>query len=372
MHVSIIGGGVFGLSAAHELALRGHRVELHEAGDIPATAASSHDVSKAGRLVYGTGTATWGPRFVDALERWRDLERAAGVPLFRTTGFLALATEWRDGGFEAESARALRTLGQPHEVLDQKDVARRFPGLAVHGVAAALLDPQGGCFDPDACLRALRRAAEARGAAIRIGARAADPEALAGDAVLITAGAWLGELARGLPLPLAVTRQDEVFFRPRDAAAARALPVWSFDIAGAGFYGFGAAASADGSGLAKVACHGAGPPRTPPRPDGPSAPLAAEPLEAARIGRFVADRLPCLDPAPAASRTCMYTMTPDGNFLFDRVPGSGRVFAAGGGSGHAFKFGPLLGVWAADLVEGKPVPREFALDRAAAAGRTVV
>jgi sarcosine oxidase len=78
---------------------------------------------------------------------------------------------------------------------------------------------------------------------------------------------------------------------------------------------------------------------------------------------YARDRLPGLDPAGLAAETCLYTMTPDEDFVLDRA---GPLVVGGGCSGHAFKFGPLLGEFLADLALGLdiPVPRErFALRR---------
>ena len=58
--------------------------------------------------------------------------------------------------------------------------------------------------------------------------------------------------------------------------------------------------------------------------------------------------LPGLDPAPVAAERCVYDSTADGDFVLDRV---GRIVVGCGTSGHAFKFGPLLGELLADLAE---------------------
>jgi sarcosine oxidase len=81
----------------------------------------------------------------------------------------------------------------------------------------------------------------------------------------------------------------------------------------------------------------------------------------------VADRLPGLDPAGFAAETCLYTMTADEDFVLDR---EGRLVVAAGCSGHAFKFGPLLGDMLADLAVGNgtdSIHQRFSLSRAALA-----
>jgi sarcosine oxidase len=60
--------------------------------------------------------------------------------------------------------------------------------------------------------------------------------------------------------------------------------------------------------------------------------------------------LPAVDPAPVATDRCVYDNSADTDFVLDRV---GRVVVGCGTSGHAFKFGPLLGELLADLAEDR-------------------
>ena len=53
MDVVVAGAGVFGATAAWELARRGHRVRLFDPGPIPYPTAASTDISKIVRLEYG-------------------------------------------------------------------------------------------------------------------------------------------------------------------------------------------------------------------------------------------------------------------------------------------------------------------------------
>jgi len=82
---------------------------------------------------------------------------------------------------------------------------------------------------------------------------------------------------------------------------------------------------------------------------------------------YVRDRLPGLDPAPLLPETCLYTLTADEDFVLGR---EGPVVAGTGCSGHAFKFGPLLGEILAALALGEPPPVDltrFSLARQALA-----
>ena len=84
--------------------------------------------------------------------------------------------------------------------------------------------------------------------------------------------------------------------------------------------------------------------------------------------RFVEAFFPHLDPAPFLNDHCLYTSTPDLDYVIDTVPGFPNVVLAGGGSGHAFKMGPAIGDAAAALALGVKPPlslETFRLDRPA-------
>jgi sarcosine oxidase len=113
----------------------------------------------------------------------------------------------------------------------------------------------------------------------------------------------------------------------------------------------------------KVASHLPGPAVDPD--DGPF--TAISPVSEEAAAAFARERLPGLDPAGLAPETCLYTMTADEDFVLDRA---GPLVVGGGCSGHAFKFGPLLGDMLADLAAGTEpsLPRgRFALSRPALA-----
>jgi sarcosine oxidase / L-pipecolate oxidase len=71
--------------------------------------------------------------------------------------------------------------------------------------------------------------------------------------------------------------------------------------------------------------------------------------------RFLADTIPSLQHATIDStRMCLYCDTWDSNFYITYVPFADNLFIAAGGSGHGFKFAPLLGDIIADAIEHRP------------------
>ena len=68
-----------------------------------------------------------------------------------------------------------------------------------------------------------------------------------------------------------------------------------------------------------------------------------------RVQKDLVKYLPLADPEPSFSETCLYTVTRDSHFILDILPNHPRVVVGGGGSGHAFKHGPVIGEILADL-----------------------
>ncbi|KAF5383448.1 hypothetical protein D9757_006120 [Collybiopsis confluens] len=66
------------------------------------------------------------------------------------------------------------------------------------------------------------------------------------------------------------------------------------------------------------------------------------------------------------TRLCWYNDSPDGDWIIGHHPKNSSILFATGGSGHAFKFFPVIGRIVADAVQGVLDPelvRKFALDR---------
>jgi sarcosine oxidase / L-pipecolate oxidase len=129
----------------------------------------------------------------------------------------------------------------------------------------------------------------------------------------------------------------------------RRFPVFAADISRTGYYGF----PASSEGIVKIANHGIG--RT-MHPE--AAEREVQDAESAALHAFLAEWLPELEPAAIPStRVCVYCDTHDQHFWIAADPERPGLVVAAGGSGHAFKFTPLLGEWIADALEGKVIER---------------
>ena len=368
MEVAVVGAGVIGSATARALAARGTRVVLLEQFGLGHDRGSSHGATRIFRVAYPD--SGYLRMSLAAREGWARLAREAGEELLVTTGGLDA------GPGAARCAAALAECGVAHEWLAGGDLAARFPGIAVRPGERMLFQADAGVLLAARAVAALQRLAGRDGAELRDRTAVLSLEArgdgvllrtaageIAARAVVIAAGGWCAALlaeAVGRVPRLTATLQQVHYFAslPGRDWAWPTLIEWSET--SALWYAVPAAGGAPG---VKVASHLPG--RAVDAGSGPFGEL--DPRLAEEVADYVRDRLPGLDPAGLAAETCLYTMTADEHFVLDR---EGPFVVGGGGSGHAFKFAPLLGEMLADLALGKDtrIPRaRFALSRPALA-----
>ena len=286
----------------------------------------------------------------------------------------------RTGGLDAgpgaeQCAAALEDCAVDHCWLAAEDLRDRFPGIAPRPGERMLFQPDAGVCHAAHTVAALQRLALRDGVPIRartpvldiaprgdrVVLRTPAGEISAGVAV-IAAGPWSERLlARAVArVPrLTVTLQQVRYFRPNDTSGAwPTLVEWQPE--GLVWYAVPMVGGAPG---VKVAAHVPG--RAVNPRDGPFGEI--DPVLEDQAVQHVRARLPGLEPAGLAPETCLYTMTADEDFVVNR---EGPVVVGAGCSGHAFKFGPLLGEMLADLALGKDTGigcRRFSLSRPALA-----
>jgi monomeric sarcosine oxidase len=364
--VAVLGAGVFGAWTAHHLRRWGKEVVLVDAYGPANSRASSGGESRIIRMGYGADEVytRWAMR---ALELWQEFFMRVAQPLFVPTGFLWLVPE---GSCQDENTEAcFRKLGVKFEKLSREELERRYPQVNFGAIAWGMLEISSGVLLARRAVHAVVQAAMKNGveyASLAVASpsgrgRLESVRASRGDAIyagtfVFACGPWLGklfpELLRDRVFP---TRQEVYFFGvpPGDRRfAPPALPAW-YDRREE-FYGVPVI---EERGF-KVACDGHGPAFD---PDTGNRVVTAEGLEAARA--FLARRFSALKAAPVVeTRVCQYENTSNGDFLVDRHPDFENVWLVGGGSGHGFKHGPMLGEYVAErIVEGGTLEPRFTL-----------
>jgi sarcosine oxidase len=350
--VAIIGLGTMGSFAAVELAKRGCSVAGFDQFTPPHGRGSHSGATRIYRVAYAEGSG-YVPLAQKAGVLWDHVSEETGKQLLHRTGMLYMGAP--DGTFLREVAGSASAYQLPIEALTADDVARRYPAFQIPGNYAGLVDPQAGWIDVDAAIASSLARAKDLGVECFFDQRvqrwnaAANEvqvhlqnETISASSLIITAGAWASDLLHGLGLPLKVKRKVIAWFDPQDPEpfAAGRIPIFAF--ADDWTYGFPAVA---GMGV-KMAIHAGGDYLA--SPDGPIA--AAGPEDLDPLIATAAKYIPKLGNRVARATTCLYTMTPDDDFIVDHHPEFKNVVFAAGFSGHGFKFAPVMGAALADLV----------------------
>jgi sarcosine oxidase len=368
---AVLGLGGIGSAAAYRLSWRAPgEVIAFDRFELGHSRGASEDHSRIIRRSYNT------PGYVrlasEAYRAWEEVEAQSGADLVLRTGGLDL---WPEGAAipRADYADSLRAEGVPFEELDAEEVMRRWPPWRLDDGTRAIFQEDGGVVAASLANRVHRDLAAAHGAvlrdrarvtAIRDGGGELEVEA-AGDryrvgSLVVATDAWTNQVLATLdarPLPLTMTREQVVYLENGADFAPERFPVWIW-MDDPSFYGV----PSFGDPGPKVGQDLGGPLLDDPdsRGDEPD-PLALE-----RVRRFAEERLPAAGP-PRTVRACTYTLTPDRDFVLDRVPGHPDVLVALGAA-HGFKFAAWFGEVLADLaVDGRTESdiSSFAMDRPA-------
>jgi sarcosine oxidase len=362
--VVVCGLGAMGSAALYQLARRRVRVLGLERFAPGHDRGSSHGATRIFRLGYFEH-----PSYVPLLRRaqalWRELEAASGRPLLHVTGIAEIGAP--DGVLVPGTLASTRQHGLRHEVLTAPELARRFPAFRVPPDYVAVVQPDGGFVEVEPSLAAQIALATAAGAELRAGERvtAIEPGAggvrivtergtVAAKAAIVAAGPWTGSLLPGLSAPLRVTREVTAWFEPADATpfAPGRFPVFIIENRHGMHYGV----PPHGGAGVKAAKHHHRDQAV--DPDGYDRTVSAD--DERLIRAALADHIPAANGRLLAAKTCLYTMTPDGDFLIDRLPGHPNVIVASPCSGHGFKFAPVIGEILADLATGGTTRHDIA------------
>jgi sarcosine oxidase len=352
--VAIVGLGGMGSAIAAHCAARGASVigleqfqPVHDLG-------ASHGKSRMIRKAYFEDPA-YVPLVLRAYELWRKLERDSGEEILRLTGVLSVGEESSE--IIAGTRRAAKDHGLALESLSRGEVKARYPTLELLKDEAAIFEPDGGVLNPERAVAAHLQMARAKRAELRFGVamesweasgsgfelRLSDEAKVTANKLVLALGPWFQEALESLGVRIRVQRNVQAWFSPATKAYdASRFPGFLLDRRGlaAPLYGF----PDFGDGI-KAAYHGLG--------DLTDAQHVDRTVNLARDVEPIVRELERWMPGAAGTfleaKPCMYTLTPDGNFVIDRHPKHAGVTLCGGFSGHGFKFAPVIGEIGADL-----------------------
>jgi sarcosine oxidase len=349
----VLGLGGIGSGAAYWLSRRlGSDVLGIEQFELGHGKGGSEDHSRIIRLSYHT------PEYVElaklAFDAWEQVEVDSGEPVVLRTGGLDISPA--DAVIPLDDYRSsLTAAGVGYEELDAAEIMRRWPQWRLPEDVTALFQERTGLAMASRANATHRFLARENGATLIDDAPVTSIREVAGEvevvadgvtyraaSLVIAAGAWsnpaLGHF--GVQFPLDVSLEHVVYTTPVDPLAyhPNRFPVWIW-MDEPCFYGF----PIFGEPAVKTAWDRCG---LMVDPDARSFEPDADTV--ATIRRFAADHLPGSDVGVHLAKNCLYTLTPDRDFVIDRVPGTEKVYCAIG-AGHAFKFASLIGRLLTDL-----------------------
>lgn len=296
---------------------------------------------------------------------WQDLEHETGKRLLCLNGGVDIAANADSRSSLKEIASRLRSRRCLFEIFDGTTLRRRYPQWQCSPSIYAIYSPNEGILRSDYCMDAalvigkkykLLMLDNSHVTGIEPGKsgtiliRLFSGETYRTQKLVIAAGPWMPKILKrfGIKLPLRVFQFQTVYFAPRrnlELFLPENFPVWGWE--GAQFvYGF---PMFERKGI-KVAFHS----------DGrylknlgefrqtPSTDLIK------RLRLFLNNHLPDAEGKDFGATTCLYTNTPDDDFVMDTVPGFPQIAYFTGCNGYAFHCAPALGKTLVELVcEGK-------------------
>jgi sarcosine oxidase len=356
--VAIIGLGTMGSFAAVELATRGLSVIGLDQFTPPHGRGSHSGSTRIYRVAYPEGSG-YVPLTQHAGALWDQAAEKLGHKLLHRTGVLYMGPP--EESFLREVADSASTHHLEVESLTAAEVHRRYPVFKIPENHAGLLDAQAGWLDVDASITSSLAYARSLGVECRFdqpvkGWDASEQEvhihlekeSITAAQLIVTAGAWAGALLADLQLPLTVKRKVVAWFDPLapELFAPDRVPVFAFP---ENFtYGF---PNLPGLGVRLAEHLGGDYLPDADSPVSPPGPADLDPL-AAIAARYIPGLADSHDQARSRitrSAICLYTMTPDEDFIVDHHPKFKNVIFAAGFSGHGFKFAPSIAVALADL-----------------------
>jgi len=369
--VIVVGLGAMGSAALYQLSKHDARVLGIDQFDPPHDRGSSHGETRLTRLGIGEGRH-YVPFAIRSHEIWRELEAATGEKLLTVTGGLFFSGEEQGSpvhgaaDFIGETVAAAQAFDIEHEVLDHQQLNERFPQFRYSGRERGYYEPDAGFVAPEKCIEVQLRCAQKMGAEVRTHEPVHRVEPLSdgtarvltesgaytAQRVILSAGSWL---SRFLP-PIhhdkfKVYRQSLYWIEVEGSIEEfhpERFPVFirTDRLRDDVLYGFPANDGPHGG--IKIAteyydstCN----------PEIGCTPVSAEEqrqmLEFS--SRFLRVGARCI-----RATSCLFTVTPDGEFVIDHHPDHSQLILASPCSGHGFKHSAAVGELLAAMGLGLP------------------
>ena len=363
--VIVLGVGSMGSATCYNLAKEGIKILGLEQFDIPHDLGSHAGQSRIIRKAYFEH-----PDYVPLLEKaylnWKELENVSGSQVYYKTGLLYT------GNKNDVMMKGVRQSASEYKVpvdeLSTEEAGKRFHQFSIPDDYDILFEPDAGFLAPEKAIMLYTEQAILNGAVIKTGEKAIEWKIVGNDIkvttnnasytckkLVITAGPWAGKMVPGLSSKLTITRQVIAWVNPKkqEPFGLGHFPCWLIadETKPGAFYGFPSlpVETFGGPMGLKLAYHYPGTVTDPDAVDRTTN-QEDEDLLVNALHKFIPEAYK----STYVMKTCLYTNTPDENFILDILPDNDKVVIATGFSGHGFKFVSVVGQVMTDLaIRGK-------------------
>jgi sarcosine oxidase len=355
----VVGVGGIGSAACYWAARAGARVLGLEQFGLYHSNGASQDHSRIIRLAqFEEPYASLAP---GAYRTWTDVENESGVQLVRKTGGLIIEDVSARAGLDTGDrniegyVRAFRHHGVDFSLYSADEVMARWPQYTLRGDEIAIYQKESGLVDAGKGIAVHVALARSRGAVINentpVRALRSTPvgvEVVTDDAtylarhVITAADGWTNEILPpgAAPIPYVVTQEQVTYYATQNLAdfAPEKFPVFMWH-GTENFYGF----PVYGEVATKLGQHLGGHHVT-----ARSRTFVPDSIRIERQRNFLTERIPAFLGPELYTKTCLYTIPPDNNFVLGPLTSDPRICVFIG-AGHAYKFASLMGQILADL-----------------------
>jgi N-methyl-L-tryptophan oxidase len=361
----VVGAGSMGMAAGYFLAKQGKQVLLIDAFDPPHSNGSHHGETRIIRHAYGEGEK-YVPLALRAQQLWEELQQEANMDIFLKTGVINIGK--RQSEFVREVQESARKHSLPLEILSAEEMNAKWPGLTFPEQFIGCLETNSGVLFSENCIKAYRRLACELGATIKTNSPVknislfdnsvtveTEESTFKANSLLLCAGAASTQLLQSIniSIPVQPVRKTFSWFStPESDYGSETFPAFTINSDEGMYYGFPNIA---GAGL-KIGRH-----------DGGQEIDSSKDVKA--YGSFTNDEGDVMKVLRSyfsnvgqlkQGKTCMYSNTPDGDFVIDYHPNYSNVVIAAGFSGHGFKFSSVVGEILSQMILEKPIPFDLA------------
>ena len=338
--VVIIGAGVMGSSTAYYLSNSGKKILLIDQFEVKNDLNSSQDFSRAFRYEYGDDEY-YTNLAVESLKLWKEFEKDANKKFYFQSGALLIAEGEED--YAMKSYQVLKQLGHEVDLLKKDELKKKFPQFSAK---LGVLDHHGGVLEASSAVGSFANLAKQNGIELLENMKVTevknnsiileDKTTIKFNKLVVTSGVWTSKL---MNLPIKTTKQQLVYFEPKNKTNFSKDKFPLFAYLDKGFYGF----PIHGINAVKISNHLPGEIVDPDKDDRN---VSENFVQSCRD--FFRQFIPELSDAKVIKKkVCFYSMTTDEDFILDRL--SDNIIVGAGFSGHGFKFAPLVGKILADL-----------------------